>query len=354
VGQNNAHTIGMLVKDSLFGYVNVINETMCTGVLWLYINKAVIGHDFILGSVYIPHQASPVYDNDVFDKMSQDMISFRTRFKNSPTGDFNARTGICSDFLESDSNLSDNYCDNEILLSKFKLESQGIDTGRYSQDVLINNNGRKLLEFCQINDIHIVNGRFGADCQIGQPTCKGVSVVDYVLASSELLSSVREFEVDAFDSLLSDIHCPICLTLSSIADACNENPSATSTKTQSNVDECNNRVKCTNVNWNKDLCTQYKSKLNVNRINELISDVDSMNIDTATVDTINVLNSEMNKLKLSPAVQMGMVKTGKTQNSNKNTKRPNQNRKNAWYNDECKKVRCEYLSLKKEFKKDQI
>ena len=66
---------------------------------------------------------------------------------------------------------------------------------------------------CKSFDIHIVNGRCGADSYIDRKTCKISSVIDYVIMSPELFPSIHYFEVLEFDPLLSDIHCPEAFTM---------------------------------------------------------------------------------------------------------------------------------------------
>ena len=59
----------------------------------------------------------------------------------------------------------------------------------------------------------IVNGRMGNDAQVGRPTFKNVSVVDYVICTTNMFSTIVNFEVDDFNPMLSDVHSAVCLTL---------------------------------------------------------------------------------------------------------------------------------------------
>ena len=40
-----------------------------------------------------------------------------------------------------------------------------------NKDLIMNSNGRKLIELCQFIDVNIVNGRVGKDSTIGEYTC---------------------------------------------------------------------------------------------------------------------------------------------------------------------------------------
>ena len=70
-----------------------------------------------------------------------------------------------------------------------------------------------MLDICRNNNLFICNGRVGRDRLIGKPTCKDVSVIDYVLSSPMCLSMFSSFEVLQFSSLYSDVHCPVSFTL---------------------------------------------------------------------------------------------------------------------------------------------
>ena len=56
-------------------------------------------------------------------------------------------------------------------------------------DKSINTNGRKLLDFCKQNGLHICNGRIGEDKNVGKFTyiaSTGRSVIDYVISNPAL------------------------------------------------------------------------------------------------------------------------------------------------------------------------
>ncbi|CAG2220101.1 unnamed protein product [Mytilus edulis] len=51
---------------------------------------------------------------------------------------------------------------------------------------------------------------------VGKITCNDVSVVDYLILSSDLFSNDKEFlEVEEFNTILSDVHCNLKFTLES-------------------------------------------------------------------------------------------------------------------------------------------
>ena len=72
-----------------------------------------------------------------------------------------------------------------------------------------------MLDFCIGNNLRILNGRIIGD-SLGDFTCfnvHGQSVVDYVIASEEVLSHVLTFKVSSFNHFLSDTHCKLSFKL---------------------------------------------------------------------------------------------------------------------------------------------
>ena len=62
---------------------------------------------------------------------------------------------------------------------------------------------------CRSLNLHILNGRYGGDHDIGKPTCKNSSTVDYIIISENLSKIISDFDILKFGRTLSDIHCPI-------------------------------------------------------------------------------------------------------------------------------------------------
>ena len=138
------------------------------------------------------------------------------------TGDYNARTGVLDDFITIEDAVAEctgiNVNDEGLYQSKHNLSDKGIEVRRFNEDKLVNNNGRLLLDFCKGLDLHIVNGRVGNDLGRGKLTCKNTSTIDYVIASPNCFQLIKDFDVDIFDSFLSDVHSPLCFTLVHMLD----------------------------------------------------------------------------------------------------------------------------------------
>lgn len=115
-------------------------------------------------------------------------------------GDFNCRTGTEPDFV-----VFDNDAISDFLPDGYQIDENFL---RFSQDKILNTNGRKLLDFCKANGLRICNGRLGDDKGMGKYTyvgSTGSSVVDYVIVNPSLIDYFSKFQVQG-PNILSD-HC---------------------------------------------------------------------------------------------------------------------------------------------------
>ena len=60
------HGICILVKNAYASNCSVVTEFMSESVLWLHNSRPVIGYEFLLGAVYLPHEASTYYNNNIY------------------------------------------------------------------------------------------------------------------------------------------------------------------------------------------------------------------------------------------------------------------------------------------------
>ena len=97
-------------------------------------------------------------------------------------------------------------------------EESGIGQ-RNSEDIVINRRGEELVELCKSLNMVILNGR-----RVGDPWGKmtshqynGSAVVDYVIVSVNLLSSIGNFLVGDFSAWVSD-HCNLLYELNVVHD----------------------------------------------------------------------------------------------------------------------------------------
>jgi hypothetical protein len=82
---------------------------------------------------------------------------------------------------------------------------------RMSNDKQINTDGRKFLDFCDYNNLVILNGLFGVESgKYTHINCNGVSVIDYVACSPALLEHITDFSVH---SRAEGNHMPLSMSL---------------------------------------------------------------------------------------------------------------------------------------------
>ena len=131
-------------------------------------------------------------------------------------GDYNSRTSEESDFIDFDRELCNNENVEHLFIdlsNVYMLEELGFALRRANEDKVINQYGRKLLDFCKYNDVFIVKGRIGEDPKNSKFTCKNISVVDCIISSPEYLKHIASLQALEFSKLLSDVHCPISICL---------------------------------------------------------------------------------------------------------------------------------------------
>ena len=119
--------------------------------------------------------------------------------------DLNARTGNQLDYIEGDG---------EIPLQFPFPYTIDQECPRVSKDSFVNTQGKCLLDLCISSGMRILNGRHEGDSN-GELTCfttNGSSVLDYVVASSEIMHIIEDFSINPL-TLCSD-HCPIMFSLS--------------------------------------------------------------------------------------------------------------------------------------------
>ena len=89
------HGIGVFIKNSVVNHFTVIeNSNLCSDIcFWFKVDKELLGYEFILGAIYVPHEASVYFDQDCFDDLSSDLITLSSK-QDIPiciAGDFNTR-----------------------------------------------------------------------------------------------------------------------------------------------------------------------------------------------------------------------------------------------------------------------
>jgi len=357
-------------KNDIFQYCHEI-KTKAECVQFFKIDKPVLGYEFILGNVYIPPDDSKYYKGDEFELLSEHLLDLGLT-KELPVclmGDFNARTGSLSDIVILDSYVADAaglaQDEGAFFLNLDKLNELGVTTERINSDTKQNTNGLNLIELCKNTGVHIVNGRKGKDKTSGKLTCNNndhepVSTIDYAIASATLFPKLLEFQVDEFDSLVSDKHCSINLKLSALgtvskADIAGSNSSKKRTHVpippSDNVHSARPNYK---VKWNQDLSSMYQESFNIPAIEEL--DARLGNFDgSITREEMNKLAEEICNLFFAPGIEIGIVKPQGFKGQRANSSRPDFNKKKQpWFNAQCKNHRAMYQRARRLHKQSKL
>lgn len=144
--------------------------------------------DVFVCAAYIPPKESPYFNSDIFHELEGDIAKLSKDGYIMLAGDFNARTGCLLDFISSD-NCHHIPGDNIPSHSDFKR--------RKNFDNHLNEHGNALLDICKTCDLRILNGRTKGDSfgKITFHSPQGISTVDYIIASQEMLNLIESFVV---------------------------------------------------------------------------------------------------------------------------------------------------------------
>ena len=162
------HGICVFIKERISHHYTIIDNFVSESVLWIHLNKNVSGFAFILGAVYLPHEASDCHHEDIYEFLADYIITIKTTH-DVPIlllGDFYSRIGLKSDF-ENQSELEGLYVKQDPYL--FFFEKHGL-LEIMNKDVYTNNIGNNVIVLCKMSYLKIANGRLGKDRCIGNYT----------------------------------------------------------------------------------------------------------------------------------------------------------------------------------------
>ena len=241
---------------------------------------------------------------DIFGDLELKLSSAGQHVDKMCFGDYNARTGLKLDYLESEDNT-----DIPIPLDIYETDCMIIPQ-RQNMDIVKNKYGDNLLSICKSVPLRICNGRKLGDI-LGSFTCftpNGQSCVDYCLVSPRLYDTVQTFSVGQV-STLSD-HCPVRAVLSVKVFM------STVQEDYSYIDSP------TKIPWSKDISYRFE---NILQSPEYIAKIDNLlstqcvatqeGIDCATQVLTNILVEGATLANTSVKVQQ--VRINKTKKNNK-------------------------------------
>ncbi|MES9884415.1 MAG: reverse transcriptase family protein, partial [Sedimenticola sp.] len=225
--------------------------------IWLKLssNSFAFENDLYICAAYVIPEGSSrqsAIESDVFSDISNYMIDIlEHRDPNCNfmlIGDLNSRCGSLPDHVVDDADahiptLPDDYV---------------TDTGlsRVTQDRVINNNGRRLIDFCKETGTRIANGRVGGDngkcTYVGS---NGSSLVDLVIVNADILNYFSSFVVHD-PNILSD-HCVVQFALRCVS---------TTAQNNNHVDRDKSEQIGSYYKWNNDVIDSYKTSLELPNI----------------------------------------------------------------------------------------
>jgi len=143
--------------------------------------------------VYAAPQGSPYADSSLFEHICQEVGEAMSLGGVLLVGDFNARTGTNTDFIDC-SQLT-----NVLLVPQAIKDTLPNDMlERQNHDTITAGWHREFLDLCRTTGLLILNGRTPGDIS-GEYTClsnKGFSTVDYFLTTADQLEGVKRLEVN--------------------------------------------------------------------------------------------------------------------------------------------------------------
>ena len=204
----NSGGIAVYVDKNLMGGVKKVPSSGSENILLkLSQNFFGLSRDIVLCFSYcVPEYSSYQIREqlDIFGDIEQKLSSLGQEVDKLCFGDYNARTGIKLDHLESEDNT-----DIPVPLDIYEVDTERV-VPRHNLDRKINKYGDNLLSLCKSVPLRICNGRKLGDI-LGSYTCytpNGQSCVDYCLASPRIYKSIKTLSVGQPLLTMSD-HCPV-------------------------------------------------------------------------------------------------------------------------------------------------
>ena len=321
----------LLKKILLVKKLITIIETNIHNLLLFSLHQSLCGFKITGGVIYIEPENSIYAKSDVFESIENSLITYVDLSNLLILGDFNARTGINSEFIKSDKyNLDVNDDDVKVVEridNEELLRNYGISDIRCSMDKKTNNYGYKLLTMCTNLGLIIANGRCGRDSLKGKMACKDASVVDYMIASPRIFGCLYNFDVLAFNELLSDIHCSIHIEMK-ISDINNIEPVIC-------IDKGNafKRPK-----WKEEFNSTFIDNISRSDIDRIELSINSLTLKEYICQTdIDYIYNMIKQAMYDSAKACGYITNIRNVNNhNKPTKRAHSN---VWWNSDCENKR---------------
>ena len=177
--------VGFLVRNELLENFNVTTlDTSHEGIMWLRITSKLGDFSLCCAVCYLPpHDSCRAMDSSIFfDKLMEQLYTYQNMGKIILMGDYNARCGQNSDYIE------------------------GVDTvpPRDILDETENHHGDNLISFLTDVNFCMLNGRF-RDREWTHVSPVGKSVVDYMCVPYEQLEHIKSFTIMKMSDIIDNI-----------------------------------------------------------------------------------------------------------------------------------------------------
>ena len=357
--------ITVLVKNKIKKYVRFI-PSESKFVLWVEVNKNYLSSQnrLIIGTVYLPGENSLYTCNEAYDIIQKEKIDLFSEDENIILGgDFNSKTSTLND-IDDTTDFYDNNNHEEPFFSfensnqtYYFMHYNNLSSKRCTQDTdRPNSYGYKLIDFCKNNNLIILNGRCRDDKYVGKTTCKDKSVIDYIIISTDSNLSIEDFEVYEFSPLLSDVHCPISITVSFKSELNNNIYSDENNTVDTNIlDPMMNNLAIPK-HWADEKLELFKEELSKQNITEIMTKLDSLINQCTQMDKIliqtevdNVTQSITDKIIQAAKSTYGTYTINNSTNKNKKDSNVIKNKPKPWFNEKCKSSRKQYFKHKKHY-----
>ena len=331
--KRNSGGITVLIRKELEKYIEHI-KSYSDGIVWFKLFKEHLktDRDIYLCCAHIPPKNSSRHllnDENIFDILYDDILKYNELGNCIIYGDMNSRCGALFDYIDITIDSEDIEC-----------MIYGADTGnkvmpRSSEDTIVNEYGRKLIDMCISHDLLIVNGRAISDPK-GSYTCythNGSSLVDYVICSRDIIDWI-DLRVEDINPL-SD-HCILTTNISL------NTPMIYKRTTPDTAPTCNIHTHIP-YRWKQNFREEYETNIeSIAAKTQLHNIYDALHDEQITQHVIN-----RSVMQLSDVIRDASKKCTQHVKPTRQTK----NIDMPWHDIECKTYRNTFMRAKSNLKK---
>ena len=173
--------VGFLVRECLVDEVEFISGVHYEESMWMKVRGGRGSSALYIGCVYMPTDCTNSASIEgCYEKLKEDVLSFKEKGRVVLLGDFNARVG--------------------------KSVELGDVVGMFGEDTC-NASGNRLISFLNEVELVVCNGRslvVEPEWTRVRPTLKQMSIIDYVITDAQLMAASGKVQVDNTDIGCSD------------------------------------------------------------------------------------------------------------------------------------------------------